>query len=146
MRATLTHWTDERCAYCDGWLGVESRSTIDHFKSKSWFPELAYSWTNLFPCCDNCQQQKPEEHDRGLLKPDHPDYRFERFFICNYASGEVEPAPEASPEDRARAAVTIRALGLNLPARTQARLRELKKFERDPGELLDDYSYRFFLQ
>jgi len=47
--------TQAHCAFCDGQIGAESRETVEHFRPKGLFPELAYAWDNLFPCCDLCQ-------------------------------------------------------------------------------------------
>ena len=138
--------TQEHCAFCDGRIGTESRETVEHFRPKSEFPNLAYTWHNLFPCCDLCQSQKLEKFDEALLKPDAADYRFEEYFIANYKTGELEPLPNAPTEIKRRAEVTIDLYGLKLPTRNKARLREWERFVRDPQACLDDYNYRFFLE
>ena len=76
--------TQRHCAFCDGPLGIESRETVEHFRPKSKFPELAFAWENLFPCCDVCQSHKGERFDLHLLKPDDDDYHFERYFVVNF--------------------------------------------------------------
>jgi len=54
----LTEISNNRCSYCDirpvrkGAI----KPSIDHFKPKSNFPELAYEWTNLFLSCYQCQE------------------------------------------------------------------------------------------
>lgn len=52
VRETLFEPTGNRCAFCDGMTGSVSRQTVEHFKPKKTFPELAFTWSNLFPCCD----------------------------------------------------------------------------------------------
>jgi uncharacterized protein (TIGR02646 family) len=116
--------TAQHCAYCDHYeLGPASQETIDHFRPKSTFPELAYDWSNLFPACNVCQSSKREKFEEALLKPDAPEYSFERFFIFDFATGEIQPCPSSSVEERNRAETTIRILGLNLSKRNRARKR-----------------------
>jgi len=146
IRHRLAAMTQTHCAFCDGQIGVESRETVEHFRPKGQFPELAYAWENLFPCCDLCQSSKRERFAPALLKPDAPDYRFQAYFIANYKTGALEPAPYAAEEERQRAEISIRLYGLNLPARTTARRREWERYCRDPEAYVDDYNYRFFLE
>lgn len=145
VRKRLLEMTKTHCAFCDGLLGAESRETVEHFRPKSQFQSLAYQWDNLFPCCDMCQSQKREQFDDGLLKPDETDYAFMRYFVVNFKTGEIEPSPHADEPLQNRAKVTIQIYGLNLPARSSARIREWEHFCRDPEAKLDDYNYRFFL-
>jgi len=145
IRQTLSMMTAAHCAFCDGLIGVESRETVEHFKPKSQFPELAYEWTNLFPCCDMCQSKKGESFDPALIKPDSEDYEFERYFVANYKTGEIEPSPSLEHKFQLAAEITIRMYGLNIPARTKARLREWGKFRQALDACIDDYNYRFFL-
>jgi len=145
VRKRLLEMTKTHCAFCDGLLGAESRETVEHFRPKSQFQNLAYQWDNLFPCCDMCQSQKREQFDDGLLTPDDADYAFTRYFVVNYKTGEIEPSPHAEGQLQDRAQITIGIYGLNLPARKSARIREWEHFCRDPQPKLDDYNYRFFL-
>lgn len=49
------------CAYCETRepeLGGAQSFHIDHYKPKSKFPELRYSYTNLIYACRNCNQYK----------------------------------------------------------------------------------------
>lgn len=146
IRNRLAAMTQTHCAFCDGRIGVESRETVEHFRPKSRFPELAYAWDNLFPCCDLCQSMKREQFDPALLKPDDADYAFSSYFVVNYKTGEVEPSPHADDTARHRAETSIRLYWLNLPYRTVARCREWEHYCRDPEGCLDDYYYRFFLE
>ncbi len=144
-REVLCSDTGRRCAYCDGPIGTESRETIDHFRPKGRFPTLAYAWDNLFAACDVCQINKGEKFDQALLKTDEPGYGYSDYFLTNYRTGALEPAPDKSEEAQNRARVTIQMLGLNSEPRKRARLRELKHFSQDSEASLDDYSYRYFL-
>jgi uncharacterized protein (TIGR02646 family) len=146
LRQVLSAMTQGRCSFCDGSVGSESRETVEHFRPKSLFPNLAYTWANLFICCDVCQG-KGDRFDELLLKPDEQDYSFTRYFINNYKSGELEPNPAASEEDQQRAALTIDLYQLNKDRRKVLRLRELKCFKnRDEEDSIDDFNYRFFLE
>jgi len=146
MRNELFAMTRNHCAFCDGPVDLESRATVEHFRPKSQFPELAYAWQNLFPCCDKCQANKRENFDERLLKPDDELYTFSRYFICNYRNGEPEPAPEAEQTDSERVVETIRLYGLNSPFRKTARKREWENFRRHEAPDIDEFHYRFFLE
>lgn len=146
IRAALLSMTQHHCAFCDGFVGTEGRETVEHFRPKSVYPQEAFLWGNLFPCCDVCQSAKRERYDDLLLKPDEETYRFAHFFICNYGTGELQPAPEISTDDQRRAEKTVEFYGLNSPLRKQARVRELKKFLAVGDELhIDEFPYRYFL-
>lgn len=99
-RKTLVGMTRKHCAFCDGPF-VESRKTIEHFKPKSRFPELAFTWGNLFPCCDKCQSSKLEKFDERLLKPDEDAYEFNRYFLVDYKTGEIQVSPLAGDQEQA---------------------------------------------
>lgn len=146
LRRALSNMTQGHCSFCDGSVGSESRETVEHFRPKTVFPELAYTWDNLFVCCDVCQG-KGDGFDELLLKPDEQEYSFERYFVNNYKTGEIEPNPAADVQDRARALITIRLYQLNKDIRKLLRLRELKRFNYKPEEdSIDDFNYRFFLE
>ncbi len=145
---TLNTVAKDHCAFCDGYpLGTFARQTIEHFRPVSQFPRLAYTWANLFICCDRCQASKRERFNRLLLKPDTPDYRFERYFVVNYRTGEIEVNPGAPEQDQQRAQFTIEVYALNEHGRPQSRLLEAKKYRSLPQDeyILDDFPYRFFL-
>ncbi|RLC14856.1 MAG: TIGR02646 family protein [Deltaproteobacteria bacterium] len=136
------------CAFCDGYpLGGFSHKTIEHFRPKSQYPRLAYTWPNLFPCCNVCQNAKGEKFDRKLLKPDTKDYRFDRYFVLNYKTGKIEVSPSAGRTEQERAEITIEMYGLNRFGRPRSRLVEWKKYQGVSEEdlCIDDFSYRFFL-
>lgn len=146
--AALNVVAKEHCAFCDGYpLGTFARQTVEHFRPVSQYPRLAYVWANLFICCDRCQASKRDRFDRLLLKPDTPDYEFERYFVVNYRTGEIEVNPGAPDHDQQRAQLTIEFYALNQYGRPQSRLLEAKKYRSLPQDeyILDDFPYRFFL-
>lgn len=62
-----------RCAYCltpDDRLGGEEGMKVDHFMPESRHADLWLAWTNLYYCCDVCNNRKsnyptPAEIDNG---------------------------------------------------------------------------------
>ena len=145
IRNSLAVMTQEHCAFCDGPIGSESRETVEHFKPKSRFPELAYAWDNLLPCCDKCQSVKLEQFDEALLKPDALDYIFHHYFTVNYHTGDIEPSPHVDENAQHRAKTTLELYGLNAPKRKTMRLREWRFYSNDSNPEIDDFYYRFFL-
>lgn len=144
----LFSMTQGHCAFCDGGnIGAESRKTIEHFRPKSDFQTLAYKWENLYPCCDQCQNQKGERFDPELLAPDDVNYQFNDYFIANYHTGEIEPSTFANHDAQRRARITLDHYGLNLPERKTSRQRERKRYHLRNREtdIKDDFSYRYFL-
>ncbi|MFZ4659926.1 MAG: hypothetical protein ACOYNY_23150 [Caldilineaceae bacterium] len=140
----------DRCAFCDGGypLGSSAQRTLEHFRPTSRYPRLAYVWHNLFVCCNCCQSAKGDRFDRRLLKPDTDDYSFERYFLANYRTGEIEINPMASDIDQYRAQLTIKFYELNDHGRPQSRLRGYRMYQdliKDGKYQLDDFPYRFFL-
>jgi uncharacterized protein (TIGR02646 family) len=149
----LRSMTQGHCAYCDHFeLGVDgARATIDHFRPKGdpRFWHLAYSWQNLFPCCDLCQGEKAERFSDDALAPDDTAYSFQRFFVVDLRTGELQPNPAANPLDQNRARATIAWLGLNRARLPESRRRWYKRFyqpeKRDLGDhpALEQLPYRF---
>lgn len=144
----LKEQTQEHCSFCDAFpVSPPSKDTIEHFRPKSTFPLEAYTWANLYFCCDFCQSQKRDQFDVGLLRPDASDYDFQRYFIWDYTRGTLAPNPSASPEDRVKAEVSIRIYGLNNkhPLRRKEEQRRMARIA--PVEFsseLDQWAYRDF--
>jgi len=144
----LKSQTQEHCSYCDITpISPPGTETIDHFRPKSGLqgrPDLAYSWENLFYCCNYCQDKKGDQFEEALLKPDEPDYEFLRYFQWEFSTGKLLPSEVATPEDQHRAERTIDLLKLNLKHPSQ-RVRFRNQLERRPDSL-DEHSYRDFLE
>lgn len=151
IRERLAEMTQLHCAFCDDGLLTSSPNTVEHFRPKhaKAFPELAFVWHNLFPCCCQCQQHKREQFDERLLNPDAEGYEFHRYFLADYRSGAINPSPRASAEDQERARITCELYGLNTQERKIARRREFEKWEEcrhNERFTLDDFNFRFFLE
>jgi uncharacterized protein (TIGR02646 family) len=138
----LKQMTAEHCSYCDAYSSYEVGETIDHFRPVSSFHEIAYAWDNLFLACNNCQKRGDAFDDR-LLKPDAGDYAFEKYFVFNYATGDLAPAPEASADERARAERTIALFDLNHAERSKSRRTIFLKLTRGDIDDAPQRAYRF---
>lgn len=142
----LQQMTSCHCSFCDR-KELEyflEEPTIEHFRPKSIYPLLSYYWGNLFLCCYSCQK-KNERFELNLLKPDRLGYTFDDFFIIDWITGQIQPR-YLDPDPRYLPAInTINLYNLNSGGRPRARLNELKKFQQTPGQDIDDYSYRFFI-
>lgn len=124
----LSDMTEGHCAYCD-WFPMDTGTvpTIDHFRPKARFPELAYVWSNLYLACTQCQE-KGNAFDAALIRPDELGYRFEHFFVYNYVDGTLGVNPAAAESDQRRVRITIDIFRLNARGRPVARQRELRRF------------------
>ncbi|MDJ0840707.1 MAG: TIGR02646 family protein [Acidobacteriota bacterium] len=146
LMPVLLFMTRNHCSYCDGFpMGVMTTRTIDHFKPKEAFPEEAYSWSNLFACCNACQDAKGTQTSPSLLKPDDVDYAFSRYFLFNYRTGEIEINPFATQGEQTRARITLDILDLNnagvdLPG---ARQRAYENHDPDRPRPIEERPYRF---
>jgi len=123
------------------------KPSIDHFKPKSDFPELAYEWTNLFLSCYQCQEYKGSSYpDIEPLKPDNEEYDFDYWFEIKWETYEILPNSLRDTTEQKRAEKTIEWLGLNNDSRPTSREEELLKFENALNPTLDDWSYKFLLE
>lgn len=60
-----------RCAYCERsevYLGGQDFFTIDHFRPREKFPELASEYSNLYYCCAKCNGHKWKSWPVGDLE------------------------------------------------------------------------------
>ena len=55
------------CCYCEGPVGEQSYSRIEHRRPKSKFPEETFEWNNLHLVCEICNTKKLDKWN-----PDHP--------------------------------------------------------------------------
>lgn len=145
---SLAAQTAEHCSFCDAFpvRGV-SNETVEHFRPKSRYPELAYSWSNLYYCCDACQSAKGEKWDDLLINPDADDFACSRYFEFDFTTGEIKPNAMSGVQDQQRAIKTIELYGLDSPHRRRNRMREMRKMTRTDNSLLEVqlWAYRDFL-
>ena len=100
------------CAYCE----ETTKGEVDHFRPKSRFPDLVYSWTNWVFACSGCNDAKINSWPNGgyvnpcaTSLPDRP----ERHFAFDTQTGFILPNSSLSPDRREKAQRTIDDLGLN---------------------------------
>ena len=107
---SLAEQTDSHCSFCDAFpVGGVSNETVEHFRPKNQFPDLAYTWSNLYYCCDACQSAKGEKWEKWdllLLNPDASDYSFSRYFEFDFTTGEIKPNLLSEIQDQQRAIKT----------------------------------------
>lgn len=141
----LKEQTQDHCSFCDSFpVSPPSVDTIEHFKPKAKFPEAAFAWENLFYCCACCQQRKGPRFDELALKPDEPDYDFDKFFRWDWTTGKLLPNQNGSSIHQERALVTIELFGLN-DGHPTLRKRELHRRDRDQTTSIDDFAYRDYI-
>ena len=150
-RPTDSHWRRfhpdlERvffgiCAYCEGY----TRGEVDHFRPKSKFPHLVYSWANWLFACHDCNRAKSDSWPAtGFVNPcaTSESDRPEHFFTFDTQTGLIKPHESLSSQRREMAAETIRALKLNDSHHLKNRVHWLALFSvampKSPAELTAD--------
>ncbi|MEZ4888426.1 MAG: hypothetical protein R3E32_27105 [Chitinophagales bacterium] len=107
---------------------------------------MAYQWENLFIACHFCQE-KGDDFDEKLLKPDDIAYEFERYFTFNFRTFDIEVRQDdaISQEDKERAMITLEMYKLNYTDRSKARKRTFKQYYNtlEANRNTDDFSYRY---
>jgi uncharacterized protein (TIGR02646 family) len=147
VREALAVMTAGHCSYCDAHpLGATDVETVDHFRPKGdpAFYELVCAWTNLFLTCTACNHAKREQWDEALLRPDDPDFHFERYFEYRFDSGRLQAASAAIPEEQRRALRTIEIFDLNRAGACVNRKRAVHLMRLADVDL-DDHAYRYLL-
>lgn len=142
-------FVDVRCAYCEA--VIYERGHIEHFRRKNrelGFPELTFSWGNLFLSCDDkahCGHFKDrpggEPYDPNVLvKPDEDD---PDKFLYFHSSGEVRPREGLPAREKLRAEETIRIFRLDESTLAYDRARAVKVYremKKDDFEELASWS------
>lgn len=145
----LREMNQGHCSFCDGFpLEGSSKEPIEHFRPKSnpEFLNLAFTWSNLYYCCEACQSEKGERWDERLLAPDAFGYDFYRYFFFDFISGEMLPNPLAAPDDQERASTTIDLYGLNEPSRVRMRKYWERLWQKSGSKNIDDFGHRNFIE
>ena len=100
------------CAYCE----KRARGEVEHFRPKSRYPELVYSWSNWLFACHDCNHAKGWKWPPGgyvnpcaKSRPARPEI----FFGFDIETGEILPKTNLSAKRRRKAQNTIEELGLN---------------------------------
>ncbi len=102
------------CAYTGFWIPpATGAATVDHFRPKVTFNDsdeafLAYEWTNFRLACALANSNKGDEED--VIDP----FEVENgWFIIDFVTLRVEPAPHLPSDLRERVIATISRLKLN---------------------------------
>ncbi len=127
IRTSLEQMQGKICAYCESSLD-DMGQHIEHFRRRAEFPQLTFSWENLYWSCDksdSCGHFKDNKADAynisDIIDPccDNPDHFF-RF----RADGTISIRPGLSTADSRRAAETLRVLNL---AQDHGRLKNMRR-------------------
>lgn len=142
LKNALFLCNNDHCAYCDCHPLKDDRGfEIDHFKPKSKFPLEAFTYFNLFPCCNECNKKR-NRYNILLLKPDEIDYKFEDYFRYDSFTGEILPNLSKSEENQKRAEITIEMFKLNIGSKPRNRITAIKK-EMKCDTPSDERPYRY---
>lgn len=141
---TLSSWTQHHCSFCDDFL-LGRAAHICHFVPKSRAPELAFEWENLYISCPRCNVHQGARFDARVVRPDDPDYEFQRYFAIDAENAALRPNPAATPEEQERALATIELWALNRDDLRAARKIESMKFQRSEGVPIENFAFRDFL-
>lgn len=97
------------CAYTCHWIPRDTGfETVEHFKSKEDFPNLAYTWSNYRLVCGKLNGRKGRHKDvldPFLIK--------DGWFALDFPSLQVVPGAELTKSQRAKVEQTIARLKLN---------------------------------
>jgi uncharacterized protein (TIGR02646 family) len=148
MLPTLREQSQGHCNFCDASpLEGVSDEPIEHFRPKSSFPDHAYTWSNLYYCCNACQKAKREQWDEKLLHADADDFSFSRYFEFDFTTGEIRPNPLSQQAEQERAAMTVKLYGLDSTARRRNRLDQARRFAKSQQDetSAELWAYRDFL-
>ena len=117
------------CAYCE----EITKGEVDHFRPKSKFPALVYSWCNWLFVCHECNQAKLNTWSAGgYVDPctTSTSERPERHFAFDIQTGLISPHASLSSRRRHMARETIEALRLNDSHHLKKRAEWLLLFSR----------------
>lgn len=142
----LKKMTANHCSFCDGFPMGQGmiKETIEHFRPKNLFPNLSYQWENLFLACSFCQE-KGNQFDDLLLKPDEGSYGFDKYFIFNFRTFEIEVRKDIKDIDKKRAETTLNMYKLNDSERPKSRKQVFDIFHKINAldKEVNDFSYRY---
>lgn len=79
IKSALASMFQDKCAYCESKISVITYGAIEHFRPKSRYPDLTFTWSNLLLACDRCNDaghkgdQFPVDEDGQPLLIDPTD-------------------------------------------------------------------------
>ena len=142
---TLGGKSNGNCWYCErqcqavgGWA-----PTVDHFRPRSLFPELSYSWPNWIFSCRRCNEENKGDNwaGYGYVDPSAIDAadRPDQYFEYDLDSGRIIPKNDISDTDQQRAWDTIDDLGLSKSDLVNPRFTSIRQFVEELAEELLGY-------
>ncbi len=63
VKKELSELYNNKCAYCESDITVGAPNHIEHYRPKSIYYWLTYSWDNLLLSCPNCNVKKKDKFD-----------------------------------------------------------------------------------
>lgn len=120
------------CAYCGVKLTTDNKMHIDHFETRSRYPQKTFCWSNLFLCCSNdgkayCASYKDapknKNKNKRILKPDEVNPK------CYFTYDCAEIKCKKSCPDLTLAQNTIDRLNLNHRTLVEKRKNVLKNVD-----------------
>ena len=149
----------EKCCYCERQLSeIEKKIEpfeVEHFRPKSIYYWLAYSWDNLFLVCKQCNQHKSKqfETERNRVEFKEEDLQEIHQLAQKYDEQEIPLAfniEQENPEEflqfdkkgnifsnNKRVAYMIKICDLNRPKLTEARQKIYKDFNDEMKKLYE---------
>jgi hypothetical protein len=127
----VLHFELETAYYCiklNRQHGSDQQSTVDHYKPKSAYPELAYEWSNYRLSSATANAKKS-----GKLSVLDPFSIEDRWFRLNFVTGKVE-IKHIPPQHKIIAENTVRSL-LNDKRICDYRLKIYEQYQDDISKL-----------
>lgn len=138
------------CAYCEKEIDAErENSNIDHYKTRSLFPQFTLDYNNLLVSCNSKISCSHKKDKYGLQKSDYqkiinpvlenPDEYFEYGF-----AGDILIKENLSQSDKEKAEFTIKVFALNHKSLTDERKsisHSLQCYKNQSFSLSDIFSF-----
>lgn len=111
---------------------ISGNRTVDHFKPKSKYPNLAYEWDNYRFACGSANSKK---RDEDVLDPFNlPD----NLFYIHFGTGEVLINPQMNNAITQNAEQTINRLSLNDNRLKNRRKKDFLRYYQEKSISLDE--------
>jgi len=105
-----------KCYLCESPISSRDHS-VDHRRSQALFPELKFTWTNLFPACRDCNERRPKPRERyqseRLLDPTCDDVEARLLQTLRYDDPQKTELPCFVAQDPADVYAMATAYELN---------------------------------
>lgn len=93
-----------KCYLCEIPISPREHS-VDHRRSQTLFPELKFTWKNLFPACRDCNERRPKQrertHSERLLDPTCDDVEARLQQTLRYGETQKTELPSFAAQDPA---------------------------------------------